>query len=402
MPDNRLLPLLGVTQWAPQEVHGLKDRIFFDVITELVLNGWNCNAASFGEGHRDTFLMEMARRGFGRSVSRLLELGSEADHNSQGYGASSPLMCTRDPAIMKELLYYGANPLAINALGQADFTYKLLKGLTLGARFYLYNTEKIPFQSLLNNYRDCIVNDDGFPYEPMYPLCLVPVVPSGSPYKNVLDKLLIDSMLRGHFMPFSSKALTYHLEDKLTVWQYVKATMKAQHFVDPALLIAFMACMAKMESCRTLEDFAFIEAYMEKPLPRELTPKETLSKSVFAYLLFSLSVLPPAQILRWLVLLGKLLRRLTMWMEVMGELPFKVTNSLLDDKHDSNAVREFVTLQSLLAMRVNISDGFGEFRIPEELAVLFEGNSTEGTDEAGLFEEASSEESPYLSAWDPS
>ena len=140
LPAARLLPMFGITQWSPTEVHGLKDHIFFDVITEVIRRGWRCDVPAFGKGHRDTLLMEMARHGFSRSITRLLELGAEADYNSQGYGASTPLMCTRDPEVMKKLLYYGANPLASNALGQTDFTYKLLKGLTTGARFYLYNT----------------------------------------------------------------------------------------------------------------------------------------------------------------------------------------------------------------------------------------------------------------------
>jgi hypothetical protein len=335
--------------------------------------------------------MEMARLGYGRSITRLLELGSEADYNSQGYGATTPLMCTRDPAIMKKLIYYGANPLAVNAIGQTDFTYKLFKGLMQSARFYLYNTEKIPFQSLLNNFRDCVVNNAGFPYEPMYPLCLVPVVPFNSPYKNVIDKVMISSMLRGHFLPFSSKALAYPLSDKMTVWRYVKQCMNEQQVVAPALIIAFIACMAKVEGCRTPDDFAFIESYMDKPLPRELAPRETMSKAVFVYLLFSLAALPPAQILRWLVLLGKLLRKAAVWMEVLGEFPFKVTNSLLaSSKRGSNVLQELVALQSLLAMRVNISDGFGEFRIPDELADLFAGNVDASSIEGlGLFEESS-------------
>jgi len=382
--------MFGVTQWAPQETHGLKERIFFDLITELARNGWNCNTASFGEGLRDTLLMEMARRGFARSISRLLELGADADYNSHGNGASTSLMCTTDQAIMKKLFYYGANPLANNALGQTDFTYKMLKGLMLSARFYLYNTEKIPFQSLLNNYQDCVTSNTSIPYEPMYPLCLVPVVPPNSPYKNIIDKTLINSMLRGHFLPFSSKALNFQLQDKSTVWQYIKACMKNHAVVAPALVIAFTACMAKMENCRTPDDFALIESYLEKPLPRELAPREKLSKAVFVYLLFSIAVLPPAQILRWLVLIGKLVRKFTAWHDVMGEVPFRIANSLLGpSKHTSNALHELLTLQSLLVMRVNISDGFGEFRIPDELADLFAGGGTySAADGAGLFEES--------------
>jgi hypothetical protein len=369
---TQLLPMFGVTRWSPHEVHGIKDRIFVGVATELIRNGWNCDAPSFGEGHRDTLLMEMARRGFAQAAARLLELGADADYNSQGYGASTPLMCTRDPEIMKKLLYYGANPLAINAVGQADFSYKLFKGLTPGARFYLYNTERIPFQSLLFNFRDCILSRTSFPYEPMYPLCLVPVIPEGVPYQNIIDKALIDNMLRGAFLPFSSKALLYPLESNLTVWQYLKFHLGENKFVVPALVVACMACMAKLEECRTPDDFMFLEEYIGKPLPREVVQRENLSKAVFAYLLFSLSILPPTQLLRWLALLGKILRKASEWMDLWGDDPFRVTNSLLTtDSHRSNVLQELTTLQALLAMRVNVSDSFGEFHIPEEFTSLF-------------------------------
>jgi hypothetical protein len=59
MPENRLFPMFGVTQWAPNEVHSLKDMIFLNIATELIRNGWNCNFASFGESRRETFLMEV-------------------------------------------------------------------------------------------------------------------------------------------------------------------------------------------------------------------------------------------------------------------------------------------------------------------------------------------------------
>ena len=370
-PENRLFPLFGVTQWVPQEVHGLRDRIFLGVATELVRNGWNSNAPSFGEGRRDTFLMEMVRGGFTLSVTRLLELGTEADYNNQGYGASTPLMCARDPEVMKKLLYYGANPLMTNALGQTDFTYKLFKGLTTGARFYLYNTEKIPFQSLLANYRDCILSRTSLPYEPMYPLCLLPIVPPGVPYTNIVDKALIDSMLRGQYLPFSSKALNYKLEENLTVWKYIKLRLSESSIVVPALVIALMACMAKLEECRKPEDFTFIESYILKPLSRDLSPRDPLSKAVFVYLLFSLSTLPAPQILRWLILLDKLMRKLSVWMDTLGEAPFRVINSLIaTDKRGSYVQQEIATLQALLSMRVNVSDNFGEFSIPEELSGL--------------------------------
>jgi hypothetical protein len=377
LPANRLLPIFGVTQWEPTEVHSLKDQIFFEVITELVRGGWHCDVPAFGEGRRDTLLMEMARRGFSRSITRLLELGAEADHNSQGYGASTPLMCTRDPEIMKKLLYYGANPLASNALGQTDFTYKLLKGLTTGARFYLYNTEKIPFQSLLSNFRDCVLSHSSFPYEPMYPLCLVPVVPRSAAYQNIIDRALVDSMLRGHYLPFSSKALRYSLGEKLTVWQHIKLRMKESKIAVPALAIAYMVCMSKLEECRAPDDFALLEAYIEKAIPREVAQRENLSKAIFVYLLFSLSSLPPVQILRWLALLGRFLRKMGAWMDLLGDEPFRVVNSLIaTDNRNSHVLQELSTLQALLAMRVNVSDSFGEFHIPEEFTALFAMNDS--------------------------
>ena len=376
MPENRMFPLFGVTSWAPHEVHSLKDLCFLGMITALVKQGWNCDMASFGEGHRDTLLMEMARRGFPKSVTRLLDMGAEADHNTQGYGASTPMMCTRDPEIMKKLLYYGSNPLATNALGQTDFTYKLFKGMTSGARFYLYNTEKIPFQSLLANYRDCILSHASYPYEPMYPLCLVPVVPNDAAYKNIIDKQLINSMLRGRFLPFSSKALLYPLEENLTVWRHIRFHLQENLTAAPELAVACMACMAKLEECRTLEDFAFLESYIEKPLPRDPTPRENFSKAIFVYLLFSLSALPSAQLLRWLILIGKLLQKVTLWTNALGEEPFRVVNSILSpdgrsaEGRDTHLLQELATLQALLAMRVNVSDNFGEFHIPEEFTGL--------------------------------
>jgi len=390
LPSNRLLPMFGVTQWVPQEVHGLQDRIFFDLITELVRNGWNCNSASFGETHRDTILMEIAKRGYERTITRLLELGAEADYNNQGYGASTPLMCTSDPEIMKKLFYYDANPLAANAVGQTDFTYKILRGLMLSARFYLYNTERIPFQSLLNNYKDCVESNTSFPDERMYPLCLVPIVPPNAPYKNIIDKNLINSMLRGQFLPFTSKALLYQLQEDQTVWQYVKMCMNSQKTAAPALAIAFIACMAKVESCRTPEDFTFIESYIEKPLPRELAPPEMLSKAVFVYLLFSLAALPSMQILRWLVLIEKLSRKFTAWQDAIGDIPFRVGNPFLGTNRPAgNALHELAMLQSLLALRVNISEGFGEFRIPDELADLFgESDTYTAADGGSLYEES--------------
>ena len=372
LPTVRLLRIFGVTQWEPAEVHNLKDRIFFDVITELIRGGWQCNVSGFGEGRRNTLLMEVTRRGFSRSVSRLLELGAEADYNNQGYGASTPLMCTDDPEIMKKLLYYGANPLAFNALRQTDFTYKLFKGLATGSRFYLCNTEKIPFQSLLSNFRDCVLEDSCLPYEPMYPLCLIPVVPENTPYQNIIDKLLIDSMLRGHYLPFSSKALRYPLGENLTTWQYIKLRIKEDKTVFPALALAYMACMAKLQEGQTSEDFAILESYIEKPVSRETMQREKLSKSIFVYLLFTLSSLPSVRILRWLALLSHFLRKLETWMNLLGDESLKVANSLVTtDNRGSNVLQELATLQALLTMRVNVSDNFGEFQVPEEFTALF-------------------------------
>jgi hypothetical protein len=124
-----------------------------------------------------------------------------------------------------------------------------------------------------------------------------------------------------------------------------------------------------MEECRSPEDFAFLESYAAKPTPRELIPREILSKAVFVYLLFSLSTLPAPQILRWLALLDKLLHRISVWMEALGEVPFRVANFIIaGDKRGSQVLQELTTIQALLAMRVNVSDSFGEFRIPEELS----------------------------------
>jgi hypothetical protein len=368
MPENRLFPIFGVTRWAPSEVHGLKDQIFFIIVTELVQSGWNCNMASFGDGRRDSFLMEAASRGLSGTVSRLLEMGADADCNSHGYGSSTPLMCARDAEIMKKLLYYGANPLAVNASGQTDFTYKLLRGFTAGALFYLDNTERIPFQSLLDNYKDCIVAGGSLPYESMYPLCLVPVVPAGVPYENVIDSALLDGMLREQFLPFTSRALTYPLEDDQTVWRYVKLRMKEHKTVSPTLAVACMACMVKSPDCRKDDDFAFLESYVEKSIPREYSPRAAVSKAVFVYTLFSLSNLPARQILRWLHLLDRLTRKFAIWMEILGEPPFRISNSLLpSDRRGSNILQELMAIQTLLAMRVNVTDAFGEFDIPEYL-----------------------------------
>jgi hypothetical protein len=192
------------------------------------------------------------------------------------------------------------------------------------------------------------------------------------PYQNIIDKSLIDNMLRGCFLPFSSKALLYPLERDLTVWQYAKLRMRESKFAVPALVVGSIACMAKLEEARSSDDFAFLESYIEKPLPREPVQQESLSKAIFVYLLFSLSTLPPPQLLRWLALLGKVLRKSSEWMDLWGDAPFRLVNSLLaTDSHHSHMLQELTTLQALLAMRVNVSDSFGEFHIPEEFTSLF-------------------------------
>ena len=368
LPDERLLPMFGVASWPMSRLHGLKDTIFLELVTELIRNGWNCNAASFGEMRRDTFLMEMVRRGFAKTVTRLLEMGAEADYNNHGYGASTVLMCASDPDIMKKLLYYDANPLAINAAGQTDFTYKLFKGLAPGARFYLYNTEKIPFQSLLFNFRDCVLSRASLPYGPMYPLCLVPVVPSGAPYGNIIDEALIDSMFRERYLPFSSEALLFVLESGLSVWSYVKRRMAESKVASTALLLAYMACMVKLDERCTADDFDVLERYMEKEALREPLIREELSKAMFVYMLFGLSALPPGRILRWLALLGKVIRKVLAWRDLLGDEPFRVANSMaMPEKRRSYVWQELAMMQSLLAMRVKVSDSFGEFPISEKL-----------------------------------
>ncbi|GHS95889.1 hypothetical protein AGMMS50276_13190 [Synergistales bacterium] len=364
MPESRLFPVFGVRQWTPNEVHSLKDIIFQGLVTGLIQNGWNCNAASFGDSRRDTFLMVMADCGYAKSVARMLDLGADADFNAYRTGASTPLMSARDPEIIKKIIYFGANPLAVNSMNQTDFTYKLLKGMVPAARYYLSNTEKIPFQSLLNNFQDCIMDGLDVPYEPMFPLSLVPIVPDGVPYDNILDKPLLDSMMKKHFLPFTSTALSYYMPDSfVTVWQYIKSSLKASLFVSPSLVFACMACMAKMEECRKPDDFAFLEAYMEKPLPREYNPKGRLSKDMFAYMLFATLKLQPTQILRWVALLGNVARKVGLWINSIGGESFGVYSAKGTDKPSSNAVQELVSMQGLLVMRIKVTDNFGEFKI---------------------------------------
>ena len=370
MSDFRLFSLCGVTRYSPQDVHSLRDQIFSSLVSELIRHGWNCDSASFGLGRRDTFLMEMARRGLSLTVSRLLEEGANVDYNTQGYGDSTALMAARDPGIMKKLIQHGANPMGLNALRQTDFTYKLLKGFVTGARFYLYNTSKIPFQPLLDNFRGCLLSQESLPYNPMYPLCLLPVVPSGVSYRNIVDRKLIDAMFDGQFLPSSSEALMFQLEEGVSVWHYLRFRMEDALSVSPSLLVAYLACMAKGEAFSSHADFACVESYLEKPLPRDVQSRGAISKSVFIHMLFSLGSLPPPQLLRWLLLLGKAVRRVALWMDVLGEEPFQVVNAALPsdrNRRGSHVLQELSVIQSLLSMRVNVTDGFGEFRIPEEL-----------------------------------
>ncbi|MDR1650142.1 MAG: hypothetical protein LBR71_07760 [Synergistaceae bacterium] len=374
MPENRLLPIFGIMQWSLRDVHALKDAVFANLVAALIQNGWNCNFACFGDSHRETFLMEMSSRGYSKTLSRLLDMGAEANYNSQGYGASTPLMCARDPEIMKTLLYFGANPLAVNALNQTDFTYKLLKGWVTGALFYLHNSEKIPFQSLMYNFKDCILSGGGnIPYEPMYPLCLVPVVPNGSSYGNIIDKGLIDSMLKEQFLPFTSAALTCPVEG-LTAWQHIKIRMNDAKIAAPALALAFMACMAKLEDCRREEDFALFESYIEKEPPREFVPRNNFSKHIFVYMLFSLSSLPPTALLQWLVLIGKFTRKVAFWMDLFGETAFRVVNPSLPDRGGSHVLQELLSMQALLSMRVNVTPDYGEFGAPANAGSMPEKN----------------------------
>jgi len=368
MSDFRLFSLFGVTRYSPQDVHNLRDQIFSRLVLELTRNGWNCDSASFGPGRRDTFLMEVARRGLPLTVTRLLEMGANADYNTQGYGDSTALMAARDPEIMKKLIRHGANPMGQNAHRQTDFTYKLLRGFVPGARFYFYNTGKIPFQPLLNNLRECLLSRESVPYDSMYPLCLLPVVPSGVPYRNIIDRKLIDAMFDKHFFPSPSEALSFRLEEGMPVWSYLRFRMGDAISVSPAHFVAYMACMARGEAFSAPADFSCIESYLEKPLPREILPRGGISKSLFIYMIFSLANLPPPRLLRWLLLLGRAIRRVALWMDILGEEAFQVVNAAFPvARKSSHVLQELSLMQSLLSMRVNVTDSFGEFRIPEEL-----------------------------------
>ena len=371
MPDSQLLRLFGVQQYLPQDIHRLKDRIFSGVTAELMRNGWNCNSAVFGASRRDTCLMEMVRRGFSLTVDQLIGAGADVNYNTHGYGDSTALMAARDPEVMKKLLNARANPMEVNAHHQTDFAYKLLSGQTAGARFYLYNTEKIPLQSLLDNFRDCLLTRGTASYNPMFPLCILPVVPNGVPYKNIIDKPLLDSMFRNQCLPFSPGALNFQVENGVTAWQYLRMKMKEEAHVTPALLVAWLACMSRADAFRGAADFACVEEYIGKPLPHEVQPVGTISKALFVYMLFSLGSLPPAGLLRWLLLLGRVIRHVALWMDILGEEPFRVTSaSRPSENHrgETHVLQELSILQSLLSLRVNVPDSFGEFSIPGGLS----------------------------------
>ena len=135
--------------------------------------------------------------------------------------------------------------------------------------------------------------------------------------------------------------------------------------------MAYLACMAKGGAFCAPADFTALEAYLEKPLPREFELPTAFSKSVFVHMLFSLSNLPSPQLLRWLLLLGRAIRRVALWMDILGEESFQVVNAALpSDRRGSHLLQELSVIQSLLSMRVNVPDSFGEFRIPEELSGL--------------------------------
>ena len=102
-------------------------------------------------------------------------------------------------------------------------------------------------------------------------------------------------------------------------------------------------------------------------------------KTLFICNAFSLSMLPTSKLLRWLVLLDKVIRRVALWMDILGETPFRVVNSLLpSDRKGSHVLHELTSMQSLLVMRINVTDSFGEFRIPDELTTLLASGSTPG------------------------
>ena len=368
LPDASLLRLFGVSNCPPQAVHSTKDAIFAGVVGELARNGWNCNAAAFGPGRRDTFLMEMARRGLSKAMDMLLGLGADANYTTHGYGDSTPLMSARDPEIMGKLLARGANPMEVNAQNQTDFTCKLLSGLTNGALFYAQRAPQIPLQPLLNNFRECILDREVVPYNPMYPLCVVPVPPPGSIYKSIIDQALIDAMFSKQFLPFTSLALAFNLDSGLTVWRYIRARMQNAPHVYPTLLTAYLACMSKSRGLQTPEDFACVDACLEKAPPNNPSAPGVISRSLFIHMLFSLGALPRGDLIRWLLLLGKFAQRTAIWMDLFGEAPFHVTSATRPSdgqRGRTHLVHELGILQSFLTLRISAPNDFGEFVIPK-------------------------------------
>lgn len=372
MPNDHLFRLFDVAGCPPQEVHKLRDRIFTGVVGELVRNGWNCNLPSFGMSRRDTFLMESARRGFSQAVDFLLGIGADADYNSRGHGASTALMTARDPAVVKKLLDCGANPMELNADNQTDFTYKMLAGASDAVMFYFRNTERIALQPLLDNLRECLTDRDTIPFNPMYPLCILPALPKGSAYKGVIDTDTVDAMFRKQFLPFSPDALKYEMDGGTTVWSYIRSKMNEAPNISAPLLAAYLACMSRGPEFQSTADFMCVENYVEKQLPRDMISHGVISKSMFVFMLFSLASLPTESLLRWLIMLGRIVRRLALWMDIYGDEPFRVTTHTYADATvdrsnmggNSNLLQELSSMQTLLSMRVSIPNGFGEFRLP--------------------------------------
>ena len=55
-------------------------------------------------------------------------------------------------------------------------------------------------------------------------------------------------------------------------------------------------------------------------------------------------------------------------MDILGEEAFQVVNAAFPAaRNSSHVLQELSSIQSLLSMRVNVTDSFGEFQIPEEL-----------------------------------
>ena len=160
--------------------------------------------------------------------------------------------------------------------------------------------------------RAVLLSRENVPYDSMYPLCLLPVVPSGVPYHNIIDKKLIDAMFDKQFFPSSSEALSFRLKEGMPVWNYLRFRMGDAISISPAHFVAYLACMTRGEAFSIPVDFSCIESYLEKPLPREVLPRGNISKSVFVHMLFSLANLPSPRLLRWLLLVGRAIRRVAL------------------------------------------------------------------------------------------